>query len=817
MEHKKGVIEMLNRRSCSVLMQVGRTSALVLCTLICMSSAWGMGFYDQTQEPSVEPQAKSTPTPETVAQQLKVVPRDTYHGTEVATRPAVFIHRVERAPALEDFLDMKPSAEIAGSLTKMDDFVQAKPKDGAPPTFPTEAYMCYDAKNLYIIFIAFDTEPAKLRASMTKREPPGFFDDDVLELRFDTFDDRRRSYYFAVNPLGVQYDALWPEGEGGFDPSFDTLWQSEGRITDRGYVVWISIPFKSLRFSPEPKQKWGFYFGRLIPRLSEGHGWPKLTTKNPSFLSQTARLDGLENISPGHNVQIIPYAVVRSFRELDLRDPTAPAFIGRKASTQFGMDGKVVIKDSFVLDVTGNPDFSQVESDEPQVTVNQRFEVFFPEKRPFFLENANYFQTPINLVFTRRIVSPEFGVRLTGKKGPYALGMLFANDKSPGETVPDHDPLFHKHANFGILRVNRDIFKQSSIGMIYTYRGLLDSSNQVGGIDGRFRLNKHWLINAQAVASSTKFLNGSHLSGPAYHFLLNGEARQYSFDLAFDDRSPGFRTAVGFEPRVDIRRLKSAYSYRWRPEGKTLIAWGPNISFTSIWDHANTRLEWTASPSMSWEFVHQTNVNVFYSGGRELLRPQDFPGLPTNRDFSPREVGVSFSSAYFSKAIFSATFSRGQTINFEPPAGSEPFISNVAFRNVQVTLRPLKKLQIDNTYLETRLSNGAAGAGIFTDRIFRSRVNWQFNRKFSLRAIPQYESLSVNPEQTSLTKTRNFNGDFLAAYSLNPWTSLYVGYNSNLQNIELVNSAGQPVLRRVPDLHNDARQFYIKFSYLFRF
>ena len=508
-------------------------SAFVLATLVWMESpSRATGLPNQTPASPVEAQAKQTPEPVVASQagagvngseksakttstpQEKVVPEvlsPAVRGGYVRMdggRPTVLIRRVDRAPKLEDFLDMKPSAEIAESLTKMDGFIQAKPKDGAPATFVTEAYMCYDAGNLYVIFVAFDPEPGKVRASMTKREPPGFFEDDVMELRFDTFDDRRRSYYFAINPLGVQYDALWPEGEGGFDDSFDTLWHSAGQITDRGYVTWVKIPFKSLRFSSESKQSWGFYFGRLLPRLSEGNGWPRLTTKNPSFLSQTARLDGLENISPGKNVQIIPYAVVRAFRELDLRDPAAPQFVGRRASTQFGMDGKIVLKDSFVLDITGNPDFSQVESDEPQVTVNQRFEVFFPEKRPFFLENANYFQTPINLVFTRRIISPEFGVRLTGKKGPYALGMLFVNDESPGETVAEGSPLFNQKAKFGVVRVVRDIFNQSSVGMIYTYRGFMDSFNHVGGVDARLKLNKNWLINAQAVTSKTRFLNG---------------------------------------------------------------------------------------------------------------------------------------------------------------------------------------------------------------------------------------------------------------------------------------------------------------------
>jgi hypothetical protein len=517
-------------------------------------------------------------------------------------------------------------------------------------------------------------------------------------------------------------------------------------------------------------------------------------------------------------VQIIPYGVVRSFRELDLRDPSDPKFVDRRASTQFGADGKIVLKDSFVLDITGNPDFSQVESDEPQVTVNERFEVFFPEKRPFFLENSNYFNTPINLVFTRRIVSPEFGVRLTGKKGPWAVGTLFVNDEGPGEVVPESSPLFNKKANFTIVRVARDIFKQSSIGMIYTQRRFLGSSNQVGGIDTRLKLNRNWLITAQAVTSKTKLLNGLELSGPAYHVALRGEGRQFSFVTAFNDRAPGFRTQVGFEPRVDIRRLNSSYSYRWRPEGKTLIAWGPNVSVVSIWDHQGTRLERTFTPGMAFEFARQTNVNVFYAPGRELLRPQDFPGLKENRDFSPRDIGVTFSSAYFSKAIFSATFTRGQTINFVPPFGEEPFIADSLSRNIKVTLRPIKNLQIDNTYLETRLTRNHLDAHIFTDRIFRVRVNWQLNRKLSLRAIPQYNSLIVNPALTSLTEVKNFTGDFLATYQLNPWTALYVGYNSNLQNLELITAPnGRRLLNRTSDLRNDARQMYVKFSYLLRF
>src|SRR5947207_11266602 len=139
----------------------------------------------------------------------------------------------------------------------------------------------------------------------------------------------------------------------------------------------------------------------------------------------------MESISPGRNMQFIPYGVLRSFRALDTRDPAVPRFDHRDAEFHGGIDSKFVLHDNLVLDVTANPDFSQVESDEPQITVNQRFEVFFPERRPFFLENSDYFKTPIDLFFTRRIGDPQFGARLTGKVGPYSLGILATDDRGP--------------------------------------------------------------------------------------------------------------------------------------------------------------------------------------------------------------------------------------------------------------------------------------------------------------------------------------------------------------------------------------------------
>ena len=385
----------------------------------------------------------------------------TLHAAPQAAFAQITIPRVSSPPRLEDFLQMKPDPAWEGKLVKVDRFVQRVPSDGEPASQRTEAYLGYDDKNLYAIFICFDNEPQKIRARLSRRED--VFDDDAVELMLDTFHDHRRAYAFFSNPLAVQADGLWTEGQE-WDFSFDTVFSTEAKLTPQGFVVKMAIPFRSLRFASNDPQTWGIMLDRDIRRNNESSFWPQNSSRITGRLNQEADATGLENISPGHNFQLIPYGIFRSFRDLDLRDLDHPKFTQRDAFGQIGLDAKAVIKDKFVLDATANPDFSQIESDDPQVTVNQRFEVQFPEKRPFFLENANYFQTPIPLLFTRRIVDPQWGVRLTGKDGPWAVGMLVADDASPGAEVAPDNPLFGKHAYFAVGRVSRDIGSQSSIG-----------------------------------------------------------------------------------------------------------------------------------------------------------------------------------------------------------------------------------------------------------------------------------------------------------------------------------------------------------------
>jgi len=709
-------------------------------------------------------------------------------------------------------------------MVKVTGFIQRNPHNGDLASQRTEAYLGYDEKNLYVVFVCFD-DPAKVRARMSRRED--IFDDDTVEIMLDTFHDRRRAYAFQTTPLGVQWDAIWTEvphedntgSTANFDPSFDTVWHSSGKLTSRGYVVWMAIPFKSLRFSPAREQSWGIILYRGILRENEDDFWPEISRSVEGRLAQGATAGGLEDISPGRNMQFIPYGVLRSFRALDTRDPTAPRFDHRDAEFRGGIDSKFVLHDNLVLDVTANPDFSQVESDEPQITVNQRFEVFFPERRPFFLENSDYFKTPIDLFFTRRIGDPQFGARLTGKVGPYSLGILATDDRGPGNRVPDSDPLAGERSTFAIARVNRDIFGQSSIGAIYTDWEFpaADEFNRVGGIDSRLKFNPNWTGNFQAVTSSTKNQDRSYEAGPAYKAEANYSATHLNYDATYNDISPGFTTNAGFVNRVDIRQIGNSLDYRFWPESSSVLSWGPSLLTDHVWSHDGTRLDALYSPTLVFRLRGQTFFNFSpYTDFRERLRPRDFPTLAQDQDYHEHNYFIAAGTSYLPKATVQAYYQRGTGVDFVPPAEQSPVLALADVVNLLLSFRPISALKIDNTYLFDRLRDRNSGAAIFNNHIVRSKWNWQFNRQLSLRLILQYTATLANPALTSLETSKQFNGDFLITYLLHPGTAIYVGYNSDLQNLMLDSAAGT-ITRTRTGYINDSRQFFVKVSYLFRF
>ena len=727
----------------------------------------------------------------------------------------IAIPRIDIAPKLEDFVEMKPSPAFEGKLASVSGLIQRVPTDGAPSTQRTDVYLGYDSKNLYAIFVAFDTEPSKIRARLSRRED--IFDDDSVEIMLDTFHDHRRAYSFLVNPMGVQADALWTE-DVGFDFSFDTIWESQAKLTERGYLVWMAIPFRSLRFASNDPQTWGIILNRGLPRSNEDTFWPPYSSRIQGRLNQEGAVTGLSSISPGRNLQFIPYGIFRSFRELDLRDPNRPVFDQRHAYGRLGLDAKSVLKDKFVLDATINPDFSQVESDEPQVTVNQRFEVLFPEKRPFFLENSNYFNTPINLVFTRRIVDPKYGLRLTGKDGPWAVGLLMADDASAGETIPRSDPNASKHAYFGIGRVSYDLGRQSNVGAIFTDREFAGSYNRVGGIDGRLTLNTNWVTTFQGVVSSTLNTDGTYQAGPAAEVTAQRQGLHFTYNFDYSDRSNGFVTEPGFDPQPDIHNIVQHFQYTFRREGSTLISWAPIFDTYETFDHGGNHLNSGFSPAMQVELKGQTYITLLYAKEMELLRPKDFAVLPANNRYVRHTTEVTVNTNYYRAVSLKMDVRWGTRINYDAPTGQIPILAGRTSVNTTLTVRPSRKLRVDNTYILFRLHDRMGGVGSMNNHIIRSKLNYQFTRALSFRFIGQYNSLLTNPTFTSLQTAKDFNADFLVTYLLRPSTAIYVGYNTNREN--LLNPLAADIdgnLLRGPHYINDGRNFFVKASYLLRF
>ena len=743
-----------------------------------------------------------------------------------AAPPTIQIPRIDSPPRLSDFSEMQASPRVAESMLKVSGFIAREPADGAEPTQNTDVYLAYDQQNLYAAFVCWDSEPDKIRARMTRREE--IFSDDSAEIMIDTFHDARRAYAFAANPFGIQWDALWTEGSigngtagdyTGFDSSFDTVWRSEGRLTGRGYILLISIPFKSLRFPNTESQVWGIILNRSIPRTNENLFWPRISNRIQGRFNQAATLIGLRDVSPGRNVQLIPYGLVRSYRDIDDRDPNNPFFEGKSLKPDVGLDGKFILHDSFVLDATVNPDFSQVESDQPQITVNQRFEVFFPEKRPFFLENSNFFTTPINLVFTRNIGHPEFGLRLTGKDGPWAVGVLASDDRAPGEALPPTDPHSGDRATFAIGRVSRDILNQSTIGAIFTDREFGGGYNRIGGLDANIKINQNWRVQGQAVASSTLNTNGTYQAGPGYKVDVERAGRQLNLQSIYLDYSPGFTTETGFVNRVDIREQMLNASYYFRPEGKFLLSWGPTLQQFNVWDHRGTAEEYFAFPGLRADFTRGTWVNFHpYAYDDVRLRPLDYSGLTRVTAFPQPFWGVEGNTSWYKQFDFTWFFVSGKGVNYNPSAGRVPAIGHEDQLNTTLTFHVSSRLRIDNAYLLEHIREHESNLTAVTNHIIRSKWNWQFTKEFSARVIVQYTGVLSNPLISALSPTKNFNADFLLTYFVRPGTAIYVGYNGNLQNLDRHLIPTPTGLLTTPDSYiNDSRQFFVKASYLFRF
>ena len=707
------------------------------------------------------------------------------------------IPHVGRGPKIDDFVQGRPR-EAEKIVTN---FRQRDPLDGAPSSSKTTAYLSYDDENLYVVFEC-EADRTTLRARMNKRD--NLSGDEAVNVSLDTFHDGRRAYMFFANPLGVQMDGITSEGQEEDDFTFDTVWKAEGRLTSKGYIVWMAIPFRSLRFVATPGSTWGIALTRYVPNNKEFAVFPRITNKIEGYVNQFATLEGLDfnRNSRGHNIQINPYLFGANQKFLDDNLITAGRGPLRNHNElRGGVDAKVVLKNALTLDVTVNPDFSQIESDQPQVTVNRRFEVFFPERRPFFIENSGYFETPETLFFSRRIVDPRFGARLTGKAGRWSIGALAADDRAGSEAGEFLDREGNR-ASIGVFRVQRDFGNNSTIGGLFTTRTIGLETNRVASVDTRWRIHKNWVFTGQAIRSDDKNPRGNN-AGQSYLAEIRESGRHLTYYTTFRERTPEFRAPLGFITRADVREVTNYAAYRWRPETGPVLNWGPSFYSYANWDHTGRLQDWIAEIPFRVEFKGPTTLKYVRNEAYEFYR-----GIGFRKNFD----SYFFSSDKFKRFGITANWAQGKDVNFYPGSGLKPFSARSSESQLGITLRPAPGVRIDESYLYTRLAGFGGNQGVvFNNHIARSKIHYQINRRTSLRWIAEYRGTLPNEELVNLERSKRFVNDVLVTYLIQPGTALHFGYSDRRENLleDGIRRFGNPRLLT-------GRQFFIKLSYLFR-
>jgi hypothetical protein len=769
------------------------------------------------------------------------------------TRP-VNIPKFEAAPVIDGKLD----EAVWKTAAVFKDFYQTHPGDNIAPSRDTKVMMGYDSKNIYLAVYAYD-EPDKIRSTIAQRDE--IFDEDNFRFFFDTFNDQRRAYVIGFNPFGIQADGIMTEGNGT-DFNVDIVMESKGQIVSDGWTVEARIPFKSLRYAAGKGKVWGFNVWRNIDRFNdEVDSWMPVSRDKVGTLNQHGQITGFENIDTERTLEMIPsVTLLSSGRRVPtlpvsptLTDPTLSdpgRFVTTPVDTDWGLTLKFSITPNMTLDAAFNPDFAQVEADEPVITANQRFPIFFSEKRPFFLEGIDIFNTPILAVHTRAIVDPDYAFKITGKEGRTSFGLMLASDNAPGnysdeerndpELLPGIERFLDKNAYISVLRVKRDVGRESSLGFLATSYDFIEQHNKLAGFDGRFRLDKQTTLSFQALGSnSRRFFRDIEQetsvyrtgNGAAYHLNFNHSKRHFGFNLNNNGRTSDYRSDVGFLFRTDTHTNGANWFYNSEPKPKAkLISWAIFNNATISYDGQGRSQSADTFVDLGLNFTKQTGVNI--SGGK-------FYNRIFEEEFGPKRMGTrrgaffgapersvtgsSFSLGFYTSPSqkYSANASFGRTWNdfdFDfgagpryprvspaalaaPNARLDPGAANHAYVNLSFTYKPVAALETEVEYSRNQLKRRDTGRTVYVSNIYSAFAKYQFTRFIYTRAIFDYDTLSST-----------VRGQYLFAWAPNPGTAFYFGYNdaSNYNGYSPFTGHPEPGFR----LQN--RTFFIKASYLFR-
>ena len=719
-------------------------------------------------------------------------------------RPVVRPPRVPTPPVIDGRLD----DPVWGRAAHITDLVQRRPFDGVPASEASDVYVAYDSAHLYLGLHAHYTDPGMMRANRRDRDQT--VEDDLFLVYFDPFLDQQRAYVFTVNGYGVQGDAILRAGAlggGRFgvprgDASWDVLFEAAAEIVGDGFVAEMAIPFKSLRYPQREAgapHQWGLQIARIIGGRDEADVWSPTSRDIAGFLPQMGLLDGMTDLSRSHNLEILPTVTATRFGSLDRG---TGRFDEGDVSPEGGVNVKYGVTSNLTADVTFNPDFSQIESDLPQIEVNQRFALFYPELRPFFPEGAEIFniRAPITAVHTRTIVDPAYGAKLTGKAGRTTLGVMYANDAAPGNVDDAADPAFGKAAHTFVGRARYDLYTESHVGAIFTDRELLDGYSRLAGIDSNFRLGDTHAVAFRAMQTDHQDRLGVQTEGSLVDARFSKSGRNLRYAVSSYALSPEFKTDVGFVRRTDQRYTSVTGGYRWWPE-HWLRNWGPEFVYGRNYDFAGVLQDEVADAGLNLALAR--NMFVASNVRRELER---FGGI----DFHKTRARV-FGRVDTSRRVgVSLEYRRGEQIRFDEEA---PYLGRERGITASINLRPVPRLRSAVAITTNRFTDPRRGGrAVFDVRIYRALTTYQFSNRLLFRNISEYHSLDG---------TLDLN--FLLTYRVNAGTVFYAGYDDHYQQADRIEGdlldwydVGGGRLRTTGGQRTN-RAVFLKLQYLFRY
>jgi hypothetical protein len=687
-----------------------------------------------------------------------------------ASKQPLIIPKLSSPPKIDGILD-NPLWEK--EALKIENFLQLSPKENGTPSEKTVAYIGYDQKNFYIAFRCDDSEAKKIRASVTNRD--NCIDDDWVAIFLDTFNEKRRASSFIINPLGVQFDAIRTE-EGGSDnmnESWDTVFTSDGKIDENGYIVELAIPFKSLRFPDKENKVWGIVLGRNIPRKGEIIIWPEISRSIPGLLTQGGEISIQGKVEKGGNLEVMP--ILTSLKREE-----------EKADFQPGVNLKYGVSSDLTMDFTLNPDFSHIEADAPQIDINLRYAQYYSEKRPFFLEGMEIFQFPeIEMVYTRRIIDPLLGGKLSGKVGRFAYGILSAYDLNPTESLWEvHDGGSNKEDNalFNIVRLKTDIFRESYLGFSLADKEIDGSYNRVAGLDGQLKFKNSFFFSFQALASKTKYDKEKSDFAPALYADFSYYTKYWGAGIYWKSIHPDFEASSGFVNRVDYKTLGVHTNFTIYTDKKYLNALHLNFQAgqrdayfenitTDRWVRANLQFRFT---EFNYLVISFENYMERYEG----------------IDFNKNLLAVDGENSFIKWLPFGISFSTGHSISYDP---DDPFLGWNNEYGLFLNFKPNKRLQIRVDFSKSTFWEKRGGKQLWDYNVLRQRTTYQISKTLSLRAIVDYNHFY-----------KKFFGSFLVSYILRPGSVFFLGFDSNFLRDE------------VGKYNRQNYNVFLKFSYWWR-